>query len=207
MVGRLASLVLGGAAATASAAPAVISPAPRCPRVEDDWVVVRGELARGHDCGTSIASTDASDTPFPIGGSYVHVSLAKLVGREPVQVPFELAFDWQWLTPGRWGLEIDALGIEVLLGIDSIGFYVDDAQLMATTFEPFTAPTSPGARHIVVRRTAREIVVLVDGAVIGRKALAPLPTSGYLSVGLRGAPAERTRGLLRSLRARALTAP
>lgn len=192
MVTRAALLLVTLATATAAAGP-------RCPRAEDDWVVVRGELARARDCAASIAITDASDTPFVIGGVYQYASLARFVRREPIQVPFELAFDWQWLTPGRWGLEIDALGIEVLLGVDSIGFYIDDAQLMATTFEPFPAWSSAGLRHITIRRTEHEIVVLVDGKVVGHKALDGMPSSGHLGLGLRGAPAERIRGLLRAV--------
>jgi hypothetical protein len=190
----------------ATLATATAAAGPRCPRVEDEWLVVRGELARARDCGTSIAITDASDTPFVIGGTYQYVSLARFERREPIDVPFELAFDWQWLTPGRWGLEIDALGIDVLLGVDSIGFYIDDAQLMATTFEPFPAWSSAGVRHIVVRRTEREVVVLVDGNVVGRKALDARPRTGHPAIGLRGAPAERTRGSLRAVHARRVTA-
>jgi hypothetical protein len=180
-------------------ATATAASAPRCPRTEDEWVVVRGELARARDCAARIAITDASDTPFVIGGAYQYASLARFERRESIEVPFELAFDWQWLTPGRWGLEIDALGIDVLLGVDSIGFYIDDAQLMATTFEPFPAWSTAGVRHIAVRRTEGEIVVLVDGKVIGRKALDAMPRTGHPAIGLRGAPAERTRGSLRAV--------
>ncbi len=186
--------------------------APRCPHPADDWTVVRGDLVAGAACGVFVASSDASDTRFTIGGVFRHFSLARFAYRDPVQVPYEVSFDWQWLTPGRWGLEIHGLGVVVLLGVDTVGFYVDDSQLMGSMFDQFPAWSTTGMRRITVRQTAREVVVLVDGKpivsvdghVAGRRAVDAAGKTGTLMLGVRGAPGERTRGALRAATYRSL---
>jgi hypothetical protein len=204
--------VVALATSPAPGAPA-IEPAARCPTPTDEWTVVRGDLAPSTTCGGFVASTDAGDTRFTIGGVFRHVSLARFAWREPVTVPYEVSLDWQWLTPGRWHVEIHGLGVVVLLATDNIGFYVDDAQLMGSTFEQFAPWSTLDTRKITVRQTEREIAVLidgkpivsVDGRVVGRRVLADAPNTGTLMLGLRGAPGERTKGVLRAVQVRSLT--
>lgn len=192
MIVRAFSLLILLAAATASAN-------------TDDWNVVRGDIAAGAAPGSAIVSTDASDTRIYIAGLFRHVSLARVARREQVTAPYELTLDWQWLTPGRWTLEIHGLGIVVLLGLDTMGFYVDDAQMMGKTFDPIPTPIGLNRHRIVVRQTAREVVVLIDGQVAGRRTLTITGTTGTVMLGIRGAPDERTKGAIRSFSMRSLT--
>lgn len=198
------ALVVG--AGTARAERAATVPQSHCAVPDDDWNVVRGDLVTGAACGDLVAASDASDTRIYIGGLFHHVSLARIARREPITAPFELTMTWQWLTPGRWTLEIHGLGIVVLLGVDTIGFYVDDAQLMGAMFEDLPTTAKHGTQQISIRQTAREIVVSVDGRIVGRRSVQLAKTSGTLMLGIRGAPAERTRGAIRSLSVRSLTA-
>jgi hypothetical protein len=189
----------------ASASPPTAVPQARCAAADDAWNVVRGTLVTGASCGDLVASTDASDTRIYIAGLFRHVSLARIAYREPIAAPFELTMEWQWLTPGRWTLEIHGLGTVVLLGPDTIGFYVDDAQLMGDMFQELPTVAPRGTQHISIRQTAHEIVVSVDGKVVGRRAVQLAKSSGTLMLGIRGAPGERTRGAIRSLRVRSLS--
>ncbi len=202
---RSACVLVAFAARIAVADPAAVTPATRCPAPTDDWNTVRGDLATGASCGSIVLSTDASDTRVYIGGLFRHVSLARAARRETVTAPYELEMEWQWLTPGRWTLEIHGLGIVILLGLDTIGFYVDDAQMMGDTFEPIPTSIDTRRHRITVRQSAREVVVLIDDRVAGRHALSLTRSSGSVMVGIRGAPDERTKGALRSFRVRPLT--
>jgi hypothetical protein len=195
------------ALAAGSAAADTVTPVPRCSAPTDEWNAVRGGLAAGATCGSMIVSTDASDTRIYIGGLFRHVSLGRIARREPITAPYELEMDWQWLVPGRWTLEIHGLGIVVLLGIDTIGFYVDDAQMMGDMFEQIPTTIGTKRHRVTVRQTAREVVVLIDGKVVGRQALALSRTAGTLMIGIRGTPDARTRGAIRSFRVRPLTSP
>lgn len=199
-----ASIALGGSAAADTA---VVTPVSRCSTPTDDWNVVRGGLAAGATCGSMIVSTDASDTRIYIGGLFRHVSLGRIARREAITAPYELEMDWQWLVPGRWTLEIHGLGIVVLLGTDTIGFYVDDAQMMGDMFEQIPTTIGTERHRVTIRQTAREVVVLIDGKVVRRQSLALARSAGTLMIGIRGAPDARTRGAIRSLRVRPLTSP
>lgn len=176
-----------------------------CPPFTDAFVVLRGELVRGRACGTAILTTDASTTRLFLGGLFRHHSIARVAWREPVRPPFEASLEWQFVTPGRWSLELDALGVTVLISNDRLGFFIDDSQMMGTLFEDVPGVGGPARRRIAVRRTAKEIVVFVEGREVGRKTVAA-PASGSFIVGLRAAPGHRSRGQLRSLAVRELPA-
>lgn len=199
----IASLAL--AVGSAAADPAAVSPVPRCSAPSDHWNAVRGDLVAGATCGSVIVSTDASDTRIYIAGLFRHVSLARVAWREPISAPYELELDWQWLTPGRWALEIHGLGIVILLGLDTIGFYVDDAQMMGDMFERIPVTIGTKRHRFTVRQTVHEVVVLIDGKVAGRQSLALTRTDGTLMLGIRGAPDARTKGAIRSFHVRPLT--
>jgi hypothetical protein len=177
----------------------------RCPAPSDRFAVLRGDLAPGRTCGTLIVTTDASDTPFYLGAMYRYHSVAKFAWPAPVRAPFEVTLEWQFVTPGRWALELDGLGAMVILSRDRLGFFLDDAQMLGTMFAELPGVGGPGRRTIVVRRTATEIVVAVDGKDVGRKTVAA-SGPGNLVVGLRGAPGHRSRAELRSFTVRALAA-
>lgn len=164
----------------------------------ESFTVLRGDLASGRQRGTLVLTTDASASRFYLGGRYRHHSVARFAWREPVSVPFEVSLEAQLVTPGRWGLEIDAQGVLVILGRDRLGFFVDDAQMMSSLFAELPGVGGPGWRAITIRRTAAEVVVVVDGREVGRKAVLA-PGSGRVVVGLRGAPGDRSRVLLRGL--------
>ncbi len=178
----------------------------RCPTPGERFTVLRGDLAPGRTCGSMILTTDASDSRLYLGGLYRHHSIARVAWREPMKAPFEVSLEWQLATPGRWTLELDGLGVVVLLGRDRLGFFVDDAQMMGTMFAELPGVGGPGRRAITLRRTLREIVVVVDGKEVGRKAVDE-PAPGMIVVGLRGAPGHRSRALVRSFAVRALPLP
>lgn len=195
-------LVIVAVVACASTARADLT---RCPAPSERFTVLRGDLAPGRTCGALIVTTDASDTPFYLGALYRHHSVARFAWSEPVRAPFEVSLEWQLLAPGRWALELDGLGVMVILSRDRLGFFLDDAQMLGTMFAELPGVGGPGRRTIVVRRTATEVVVVVDGKEVGRKAVAAT-TPGSLVVGVRGAPGHRSRGEIRSFTVRALPA-
>ncbi len=186
----------------AALAAAVFAGPARAEAPSETFTVLRGDLAPGRARGTLVLTTDASDTRFYLGGRYRHHSVARFAWREHVAVPFDVTMEAQLVTPGRWALEIDAQGVLVILGRDRLGFFVDDAQMMGSVFADLPGVGGPGRRAILIRRTATEIVVVVDGREVGRKAV-PAPRTGRVVVGLRGAPGDRSRVVLRDLVVRA----
>ncbi len=202
LVCALATTVSTGGQASGEPPP----PAARCRAPGETFSVLRGDLAPGRACGSLVVTTDASDTRLYLGGLYRHHSIARVAWREPIRAPFEVSLEWQLVTPGRWALELDGLGVVVLLSSDRLGFFIDDAQMMGTMFADLPGVGGPGRRAITLRRTTREIVVVVDGSEVGRKAV-DAPGPGMLVVGLRGAPGHRSRAEIRSFSVRRLPPP
>jgi hypothetical protein len=169
----------------------------------NELTVLRGSLAAGREPSTLIVTTDASDTRFYLGGRFRHHSVARFAWRKTVRAPFEVSFEWQFLTPGRWSLDVEGLGVTAIIGTDRLGFFVDDAQMMGTMFAELPGVGGPGRRTITIRRTPDEIVLVVDGKEVGRKAVVA-PAAGKIVIGLRGAPGHRSRGEIRELTLRSL---
>ena len=170
-----------------------------CPPIDADWTVLRGDLAPGVTCGTLVLTTDAGDSRFYNGGSFWHYSVGRAARRELVHIPYELAFDVERVTPGRWWLELRALGVTVTVGNNTIAFITDSAKLATEFFDEHPELAAPGMHHVVLRQTAREVAVVFDGKVIEHRAIAA-SGDATVAVGLRGAPGERTRVLLRDVR-------
>lgn len=183
-------------ALAAAIALALLGAGPAQAQPAEGFTVLRGSVAPGRAPGTTIVTTDGSDTRFYLGARYRHHSVARAAWREQPRAPFEVRFDFQLLTPGRWALEVGGLGLTVIMSRDRLGFFVDDAQMMGSMFADLPGIGGPGWREVRIRRTRRDVIVLVDGREVGRTA-APASAPSPVVLGVRGAPGHRSRVAIR----------
>lgn len=165
----------------------------------DDWTVLSGELAPGAACGTLVMTTDAGAARVYSGGEFWRFSVALDARREPVHVPYEIAFDVERLTTGPWRIEVQVLGVAVRISTNTIAFVGDPTHQVADFYEEHPELGRPGRHRVVVRQTRSEVAVFYDGKLLERHASAA-PGDGTIALGLLGAPGQRTRIALHDVR-------
>ena len=154
-----------------------------------DWRIDTGELRRGAQCGTFIATTNASTGTF---------SYAQITRRTPVELPYEFQVTWRSLT-NNGPLELVLLGSIVLLSADNCGLFFSN--------ESFDWIPLPGYRTqqehtVMVRQDAKEVTLFVDGVKAHTWAFAATNTRGEVAVAMKGPRGNRARLLFRDAQVR-----
>lgn len=187
-------LVLGAAGLTLAFAPAAARAEADCPSTLGDWVVEHGGLRAGLGCGVFLGTTDGWSGPF----SYGHFLQVK-----PVTLPYRVEVTWQRLgSDGGEPLELVLLGSILLIKNGHWGLYTYSEPDFY--WRPFQGFSSHRRSTVRVEQRAEQIVVWVDGVLIGGAAFAAPTSTGQVGVRFKGSSSYRSRLWFRDFKAQGL---
>ncbi len=151
---------------------------------------IDGSVARSGVAGTWVLTTDGADAAYSLG----RARLATVTGR------YRLALRWRRLDADVSSLELFLpTGVVVLLRDGELAMWIDDASFERDGWHPLAGYRTQVAADVVVEQRAAEVVVVVDGREVLRRAAPASAQPGPLTVGLKGAVRRRARARLAAM--------
>lgn len=156
------------------------------------WKASRGTAQRGRPAGSLMLATDAAPGRYSVG---------ELRSLQEVALPYRFTVTWRRIgvEAGR-SMHVIVAGGVVLIKSGAINFYAyDDATFASAAWVPIAGHAAQDEHTVVVSQDAREVVVTIDGALVGRYPLAVARPTTHVGVGMKAAPGHRSKVYLRAL--------